>query len=301
MCMYLACLLAMVLGGSDGVASSPSEPTRIMTWDESARQLGRSPHAESSGPLITGVRAVPLMLAVLPKDAWKPREWTPGAPGLVTAMGVDYVFDPLKDGAPPARPGEPPQQVTLRIAVYRDRETAILAAGRDVLSAAMGPQPVPNQVGNVAYAWTSPQDNRTRVLFRRDNVVVSLRLPTGKVASIELASKLDAALAAGGPNVRKGDRVEAPQLILPASIRVALQERRHVKPELREGDVAELLIGTDDPHMIVMRSQGGKPELVYHAPRVAAEAGAKTVTVTVATPMNVVSSQRITVEVTAGP
>jgi hypothetical protein len=295
-------LLALMPIGADVPATPASQRARTWTHDELARELGRSLHAKPPGSLIIGVKAVPLMLEWLPKDAWQPREWLGGGLGTVTTSGVNDLFDPSSGSDSAAtRPGRRAPQVSFRIAVYPDRDAAVFGLGTDVQMISSPSLPPTDSIGDIAYVWPGPRDEKTNLLFRRDNVVVSLSLPLPKQQAMEFAARLDGSLSAPGPNVRKGARVEVPRLILPASIRVALQERRHVKLELGDEDAAELLIGTDDPHMIVMRSQEGKPELVYHAPRVAAEAGTKTVTVTVATPMNVVASRRIAVEVTAGP
>lgn len=300
--MFALFLFAMLSMGADGPATPATQGARTWTRDELARELGRSLHIKPPGPLITGVNAVPLMLESLPRNAWKPREWVGGGLGKVSSAGVNYLFDPSSNSdSLGTRPGGPPQHISLRIAVYPDRDAAAFGLGSDVQAISGPVLPPTDSTGDVSYVCPSPRDDVTILLLRRDNVVVSLRLPWPKQQAVEFAAKVDASLSAGGPNAPKGDRVEPPQLILPASIRVALKERRHVKPELRSGDLSELLIGTDDPHMIVMRSQEGKPELVYHAPKVPAEAGTKNITVTVATPMNVVASQRIAVEVTAGP
>ena len=95
---------------------------------------------------------------------------------------------------------------TIRIGVFRNQEKADKMFRDQVLLTSGGPEHnVSGQIGEHGVAWEG------RILFRRNNVLVDLRLPETDVG--QRAKTLDAVLLTGAKGVRKGATVDVPNLV----------------------------------------------------------------------------------------
>lgn len=95
---------------------------------------------------------------------------------------------------------------TIRIGVFRNQEKADKMFRDQVLLTSGGPErDVSGQIGEQGVAW------KGRILFRRNNVLVDLRLPETDVG--QQAAALDAVLLSGATGVRRGATVDVPNLV----------------------------------------------------------------------------------------
>ena len=93
------------------------------------------------------------------------------------------------------------------IGVFADRQAALKIFDEHLTFTSVGPDKNLNgEIGNKAVAW------RRRVLFVRDNVVVSLYFTRWSGDIERAAAAIDSSLAAGGRGVRRGETVIVPKI-----------------------------------------------------------------------------------------
>lgn len=261
--------------------------------EQSYRMLGRAEGEESKGPLITGIDVVKFIKSIMTNYQLQPK-----ARIAVYPEGVRYIFSEVKPE------GERARKVLIRIGVFEDRDEAIMVLGKVVSSVSVGPTAIDERVGDRSYLWIAPEHlarerRNTHIRFRRKNVVVQMTLPMQAQDALRVARKIDNELENGTLFVTRGDKVAVPEIQiidLPATIKVGQRVRHKIK--VKKMDPAKLLFGSDysiSPGVVVR--PGKEPEITYHAPKTAKEAGIKVISISVATLQNVVATREFKIEV----
>lgn len=205
-------------------------------------------------------------------------EWTPAAPKVVSS-GVQYILNTKQDK----------QRIFLKIAAFRDSSEAIGAMNYITIMTSVGPDRIDHSIGDETRIWGTGSNKTGPILFRRDNVFVSLSSEISSEKTLNFAQRLDSLITAGDPAVRRTAHLSMPQAEMkdpPASL--APGETVEIALHITPLPPSQALLGTDVPR--VRPHPGASPSFSYHAPR---ESGEDTVTLLIATPGNLISRKQI--------
>jgi len=242
---------------------------------------------ETFGPLkptetlITGIDVEKLMKDLLPDYKKVGPGWRWRSVGWI---GVDYSYYHTTN--------ELKNHFRLIIGVFKTQETAQSILAHRVIMRSGGVTPVKDIADRTFLSGES------HLLLQRDNAVISVGWSKTKEETLKLARQIDKELQSAKLFVTRGEEVKLPEIEiigLPTSIRIG--ERVTCKLKLTNVDPAEALIGSDydiSPGVAVPRgkARGKEPEITYYAPVVPEEAGQKIISISVATPTNVVATKK---------
>lgn len=223
--------------------------------------------------LVTGVDVDRLVAALLPEFRTLATPW-------VTGRGVTRVYTSDQTAT---------ERMSLTVGVFADANSAEAVFLRTVWMTSTAPIAVRDVVDR-AFLWTGRRTSA--LLLQEDNVVIHMSWFKTKEETIGIARQIAQELKMPTAFVTRATEIELPELVsveLPKRIRTGEQAQGNIV--LANVDSAHVILGSDSTS-VVLRA-GEEPSITFCAPRTAEEAGEKTFSICVATPMNVIVTTRI--------